>query len=476
MNEQVVLPKRELGVISLLAMMYVSCIGGAYGTEPIISSIGPMCGIILMYLLPFFVQFPMCLFTAEMSLSIPSNAGYITWYSSAYGSFGQFITPFVTCLSLFSTCLDCAVYPTLFVSYVSQKFITPNGYQYLMKISIILFGSFINFIGVKCVGVVSIMIIVMVILPFILFIFTAIPFMNWRNLSTYLPYNHIDFSTFFSVIFWNLNGVENAANVIEEVKNPTRNIPLSLFLLVVLTSFSTATPLMAGVGLDYQWPNWKEGSFIHVSELLQAGVWGKIVSWLLFIGALLTSTGLLLNGMCFTARRLQGIANLGINDFIKKLFGRNNKYFGTPDTSILLTMIITIGFAFTTTFNQLVGVSSALSALFLIGDFITFFVLRIRFPYLDRPFKAGPTWLMILLSSPSILFCLFTVFYGITTDLTTVIVALTMILCSFIVSFFFALFSSKQIVPHQNIINYLKNGYKPLPRHKEVIVIDEHNN
>ncbi|ELP90661.1 amino acid transporter, putative [Entamoeba invadens IP1] len=455
-------PKRALGVVSLLSMMYVSCVGGAYGTEQIISSVGPLIGIIMLYFLPFFVQFPMCLFTAEISLSLPSNAGYITWFASGFGEFSHFITPFITLLSLISTCLDCAVYPTLFVSYLLQKATIAIPYQYLIKLFLIVLSALINFIGIRSVGIVSIVIITMMLVPFTLFFFTAIPQIDWNAVSTYLPFEHANLPMFFSVVFWNLNGVENAANVVEEVKNPKRTIPLSLFFLVVLTSLTTATPLMAAVGIDQRWPIWKEGSFIYVSELLEAGVWGKIVSWMLFVGALMTSSGLLLNGMCFTARRFQGIANLNVSESLKTWFGRNNAYFGTPDTCILLTTFITMIFVFTTTFSQMVGVSSALSAFFLIGDFITFFELRRRYPNLERPFYAGPTWLLAFICAPSFLFCVLTLYFGIATDLITVIVALSLILGSFVLALIFALLVKKPLEPHPYVAHYGEKDYKPI--------------
>ncbi|KAL7718196.1 Amino acid-polyamine transporter [Entamoeba marina] len=465
-------PKKDLHTFSLFAMMFVSCVGGAYGTEPIIASIGPLLGIILMFILPYIVQFPMTLITSEISLALPSNSGYIMWFASSFGQFSQFATSFITVLSLIATCLDCAVYPTLFLSYLQQKFPIHGLYEFAIKSLLIICASLINFIGIRSVGLVSIFIFIMVIIPFILFSFSSIPFLNWTSLTTILPFNYIDLSLFFSVTFWNMNGVENSANVVEEIKSPAKSLPLALFFLVLATSLSTTIPLAAGSGIDERWPNWKEGSFIHVSSLLPIPFWGSTLSWCLFIGALLTSSGLLLNGICFTSRRFQGIANMTQNSTIQSVLGRINSMFGTPDTSIVLTCIITLLFANSLSFIELVGVSSALSAFFILGNYLCFFELRRRYPTLERPFKTGPTVLTFLISLPSILYCLLTLFFSVCMDESTMIVSLSLIVLALVLGLAFVLIAKTQIQPHPYVSKLLKQTHTTGAPY-EVLVHDE---
>lgn len=64
----------------------------------------------------------MGLMTAELSASLPSNSGLIQWSNSAFGKGSKFFTMETTLLTIFTAITDNAVYPTLFVSYLSQMF------------------------------------------------------------------------------------------------------------------------------------------------------------------------------------------------------------------------------------------------------------------------------------------------------------------------------------------------------------------
>jgi hypothetical protein len=109
--------RRTIGWVGVAALVYFNVSGGPYGSEGLISALGPLPGLIAVIVFPLIWAFPLSLITAELSTSFPENGGYTIWVSEAFGEFFGFQEGY---WSWISGVVDNAVYPVLALNYMLQ--------------------------------------------------------------------------------------------------------------------------------------------------------------------------------------------------------------------------------------------------------------------------------------------------------------------------------------------------------------------
>ena len=91
--------------------------GGTYGTEEIVHGAGYGRGILILLLTPLLWSLPTAFMIGELSSSVPAEGGYYAWVRRAMGNFWGFQEAW---LSLVASIFDMAIYPTLFVAYLTR--------------------------------------------------------------------------------------------------------------------------------------------------------------------------------------------------------------------------------------------------------------------------------------------------------------------------------------------------------------------
>jgi len=91
--------------------------GGTYGTEDIVHGAGYGRGILILLLTPLLWSLPTAFMIGELSSSVPAEGGYYAWVRRAMGNFWGFQEAW---LSLVASIFDMAIYPTLFVAYLTR--------------------------------------------------------------------------------------------------------------------------------------------------------------------------------------------------------------------------------------------------------------------------------------------------------------------------------------------------------------------
>jgi len=91
--------------------------GGTYGTEDIVHGAGYAKGILILLLTPLLWSLPTAYMIGELSSAIPAEGGYYAWVRRAMGNFWGFQEAW---LSLVASIFDMAIYPTLFVAYLTR--------------------------------------------------------------------------------------------------------------------------------------------------------------------------------------------------------------------------------------------------------------------------------------------------------------------------------------------------------------------
>src|ERR1700677_3162199 len=91
--------------------------GGPYGLEDLVRMSGYRNAIIILVITPILWSFPVTLMVSELSAALPEEGGYYVWVRRAMGPFWGFQEAW---LSFAASIFDMAIYPVIFVLYLSR--------------------------------------------------------------------------------------------------------------------------------------------------------------------------------------------------------------------------------------------------------------------------------------------------------------------------------------------------------------------
>ena len=109
----------RLGTLALVGLIYFTAAGGAYGSESMINSVGPLPVIITHAIFPFCWSLPIGLATTELATAYPSDGGIAVWAALAFNDFWGFMGGY---FSLVEGCVNLAVFPTVTLDYLMVLF------------------------------------------------------------------------------------------------------------------------------------------------------------------------------------------------------------------------------------------------------------------------------------------------------------------------------------------------------------------
>jgi amino acid transporter len=370
--------KRGITLWPLIAATYFMASGGPYGLEEAVSSAGYAGAILLILITPVIWSLPTGLMVAELSSAIPSEGGYYVWVRRAMGPFWGFQEAW---LSLASSIFDLAIYPTLFVAYLSR--LVPGADRGWHGIAIGACAIVVclgwNLAGGKAVGEGSLAMLFLMVAPFAALI--VIAFLRWgiSNPAASHPVTHSELVAGLLVCMWNYMGYDNAANVSGEVQNPQRTYPLAILLTMVLVALDYVTPVaaMSRSGIGPQ--QWTTGSWATLGGII-GGPWLRIA---IVIGGMVSSFGQF-NALLMSYSRLPlAMANDGL---LPRIFSRVSPRTGAPWVAIISCAIL-YGACLGLGFDRLVTLDILLWGASLVLEFLALVLLRVQEPQLPRPFR-----------------------------------------------------------------------------------------
>eukprot|EP00434_Breviolum_minutum_P001576 symbB.v1.2.001393.t1/scaffold67.1/size356791/19 len=212
---------RSLSMPGLVAIIYYSVAGGPFGTEDVISAAGPLLGLLGFLLMPAVWSVPEALVAAELATTFPSNGGYVTWVTAAFGPFWGFLEGF---LSWTSGVSDNAIYPVLFCDYLKHVIpATAVGWpRILCVVTFTLVLSWLNYLGLSIMGWSAVMLAIFTVLPFLYVVPMCLPRVELANLLVVPTAQEMDWQKYLNVLFWNLNYWDSASTLAGEVFEPRR--------------------------------------------------------------------------------------------------------------------------------------------------------------------------------------------------------------------------------------------------------------
>lgn len=402
---------RQLGLFDSTMIMVGIVIGsGIFLTTGIIAKSIPSATLIL---IAFFVggllTLAGALTYAELGAAMPEAGGQYVYLREAYGPLAGFLFGWILFLvymtgGIASLALAFAEYFGYFFPSLSTTRIIfstvitgfKHSFHYslsmgqLVGVAVIFFLSLFNYIGVgfgKIIQNIFTVLKIGAILAIIILGFTigkgaAIDFsVNPTNLN--IGQLIVGFGVALVAVSWAFDGWNNINFVAGEIKNPKRNLPLTL---IIGTLGITFLYILTNYIYLYALPINEMRGVVRIAEKATTFLFGGTTASFISAAVIVSTFGSL-NGSILAGPRVY-YAMAKDNLFFKRV-ARVHPRFHTPGFAILIQAIWASILTLSGTFEQIFTFAMFVAIIFWVAAAASVFTLRKKFPHLPRPYK---TW------------------------------------------------------------------------------------
>jgi len=400
-------PNSKMRLLPLIAATYFMVAGGPYGLEDILGDAGYGRALLLLLLIPLVWSLPTALMVGELASALPQEGGYYCWVRRALGPFWGFQEAW---LSLAASIFDMAIYPVIFVLYLSRvaPALTSGPRATLWELAVVLACAAWNLRGAKSVGEGSIGFFAVLLAPFVVLVGIGL----WKGLFSHAvdpltlhvltfpdhlhrslallraPVAAPSLAGAVSIALWNYMGWDNASTVAQEVESPQRNYPRAMLLSTALVALTYIVPLaavaIAGIPAD----RFTTGAWTDAARSIAGpSLFGTILALAVVLGGMLNGAGMFNALMLSYARVPYALAQDGLLPrFLTRTTPVRPNCAPVPWASVLLcaaAWALALGLSF----ERLISIDLVLYGASLLLEFVALVVLRLRQPALPRPFR-----------------------------------------------------------------------------------------
>jgi len=371
--------------LPLVAATYFMVCGGPYGLEDILGMAGYTRALLILAVLPFLWSLPTSLMVGELASAIPAEGGYYVWVYRALGRFWGFQEAW---LSIAASVFDMAIYPALFVLYLTRVApeLTNGSRGMLWKLGVVVGCTLWNLKGAKVVGQSSVALFCLLLAPFVVLVGMALWRWHGHGVGALLqPSATTDIPGAISVGLWNYMGWDNATTVAQEVDDPRRNYPRAMFTSAVLVAVTYILPLAVVALAGMPAEQFSTGAWVDAARLIS----GPALALAVVVGGMINGVGMFNPLMMSYARVPYAMAE---DKLLPAVFKRETRS-GAPWVALIACAAVW-ALALSFTFERLISIDLVLYGGSLLLEFVALVVLRYREPELERPFcipggKAG---------------------------------------------------------------------------------------
>ena len=363
----------------LVAATFFMVSGGTYGTEDIVHGAGYGKAILILLLTPLLWSLPTAFMIGELSSALPFEGGYYAWVRRAMGNFWGFQEAW---LSLVASIFDMAIYPTLFVAYLTRMFpwFQQGNRGWWVALAVVIACAVLNIAGVKVVSLTSLWLFFALTAPFVAIVVLA-PFKigALANAVTKPTTSTVDILGGLLICMWNYMGWDNASTIATEVEKPQRTYPRAMLVAVCIVALTYVLPFAAMWMTGLTSTAWETGSWADIAGLLG----GPLLRVGVVLGGVISAFGMF-NALVMSYSRLP--LAMAQDGMLPGIFGKLQKKSRAPWVAIVAlamgwAMCLGLGFA------RLVTIDILLYGTSLVLEFVALAVLRFREPDLPRPFR-----------------------------------------------------------------------------------------
>ncbi len=340
--------KKEIGLITLVSIGLGGILGSGIFALP--AAMGAVAGpsLILAILFAGIITAFLAIAYAELGAAFPLTGGPYSLPRLALGDFGGFIMGWGYFLYLF---IGTAAIIDIFVVYLGFYVpglaeggtLTPMGIT-IAVIALWVF-TFINIFGVKWGALYSVITTIGKLIPLALFTLVGFFYMKADNFTPFMPFGFSGITLAITLFFWSYTGFEAIVVPSEEVKNPSRNIPLAMLLTVVLSIIIYMVISIVFVGMlpweglnlgAHSWQDVKEltSPLSDVSKALGLPWLAAIAT----IGAIIATAGSGGSWVLIQGRMPYAMAK---DNLFWSPVGKIHPKFQTPAFSLIFTSVLT---------------------------------------------------------------------------------------------------------------------------------------
>ena len=368
----------------LVAATFFMVSGGTYGTEDIVHGAGYGKAILILLLTPLLWSLPTAFMIGELSSALPFEGGYYAWVRRAMGNFWGFQEAW---LSLVASIFDMAIYPTLFVAYLTRMFpwFQENHRGVFVALGVVIICALLNIAGVKVVSTTSLWLFFALSAPFAA-IFLLAPFKihGLANAITKPTTSNVNILGGLLICMWNYMGWDNASTIATEVERPQRTYPRAMLWAVAIVALTYVLPFAAMWITGLPASAWETGAWADVAQLMG----GPVLRVALVAGGMMSGFGMF-NALVMSYSRLP--LAMAQDGMLPKVFAKLHPKSRAPWVAII-ALAIGWGLALNIGFERLVTLDIMIYGASLTLEFVALIVLRVREPELKRPFRVPGGW------------------------------------------------------------------------------------
>ena len=364
--------KREIGLFGATALGIGAIIGsGIFVVTGIVAGIaGP--AMIISVLIAGIIALFSALSVAELSVYLPEEGGTYTYAQKLISPFAGFIAGWIW---IFSNIFVGAAVSLGFAHYFVTLFpaIPVKG----IAVIICLIFIIINYIGLKESTLLNNVLVTLKVLILLFFIAFGLGFFNGSNMMPFAPAGISGILSGAALIFFAYTGFARVTIMAEEVKDPEKTIPRSIFLALAISTFLYILVSVIAVGLVGA-----SGLSSSGSPLAAAiGITGSTTAvFLISSGAMIATASVLLTTIMGISRIMFAMARTGdLPAFLKRI----HPGFNTPHYAIWISGACIIAAILLADLTLVVAVSTfAMLIFYLIANVAAF---RIPSKYRQYP-------------------------------------------------------------------------------------------
>ena len=283
----------------LVAATFFMVSGGTYGIEDIVHGAGYGRAILFLILTPLLWSLPTAFMIGELSSALPFEGGYYAWVRRSMGNFWGFQEAW---LSLTASIFDMAIYPTLFVAYLTRLFpwFAQNHRGLWVALAVVIVCSLLNIAGVKVVSTTSLWLFFALSSPFLLVVLLSpLKYGALFHAVTTPTTSKVDLIGGLLICMWNYMGWDNASTIATEVERPQRTYPRAMLAAVTIVSLTYIVPVAAVWMTHLPAGAWETGSWADIAGLLG----GPALRIALVVGGMVSAFGMF-NALVMSYSRL----------------------------------------------------------------------------------------------------------------------------------------------------------------------------
>jgi amino acid transporter len=370
---------KKLRTIQLAAVIFLTVSGGPYGLEPLLEQAGAGAALLLLVIVPICWDIPTIFTILELNSMMPVTGGYYQWVKKALGLRFAFYEGWWTWLYTFA---DLAIYPVMFVQYLSFFFPETEVYKIPVCLAIIWISAGINILGIVPVGKMSIGLSIIVLLPFLIMLFVSfythkghmhLPVMSFTG----RPFSATGIGLY--TVMWNFIGWDNVTTYADEVQKPVKAYLFSILIafISVFTIYFIATFIAINSGIDTG--VLAENGFPALGSLLG----GKWLGSIMALGGMASALGLYSAVLLSVSRIPEAMSS---DRLLPAKLHALHPRFKSPYVSILACSIA-VSFMIAWTFGELLIIDITLYGAALFLEYLALIRLRKTAASNYRPFR-----------------------------------------------------------------------------------------